>query len=574
MKDLYNLVIMKNVLSFLFVLISIHSSGQEKISDLLTGNGFGKNSFAIIVANEDYQSYSDVYVENEELAINQAERFQQMLIKKLGVPPENIQFFPDATNTHIKLAITKLQRSIPDNSNLIFYYRGKIFTDTTTSELYLVPVDVSDNETFFMFGLKDLCTRLNTINKKGVSILIDCLPDIKTGINCMLDNGFVKGIIPESDIINMTMYSLRVRKDIAGTKPSVPLNARNPEIIITEPFLKVVETKALSAIIKGRIESGCNVDVISVNGQEAHNLPDGSFMARVNLEEGENKIAVEAKNCIGWSRDYITFITPIKPPDEPTEETEDTSEVTELEESGKNFAVIIGISKYSDPIMPDLFYPIKDALKVREVLIANYTFDTKNVLLLQNPPKERIIKTLDSLNRIITPNDNLLIFYAGHGTWDEKLSMGYWLPADAAAKIINNWLMNSIITSYVSQCNARHTLVIADACFGGSIFRTRAFKPEEDKSISELYSKSSKKAMTSGDLTEVPDQSVFVLNFISTLSENKDNYLSAEKLFFNIKPKVVNTIDLIPQFGTIKNAGDQGGDFIFFKKREEAIKFR
>jgi len=144
--------------------------------------------------------------------------------------------------------------------------------------------------------------------------------------------------------------------------------------------------------------------------------------------------------------------------------------------------------------------------------------------------------------------------------------MGYWLPSDAAAKIYDNWLMNSIITSYVSQCNARHTLVIADACFGGSIFRTRAFKSEEEKAISELYSKTSKKAMTSGDLTEVPDKSVFVQNFIFLLSENKDDYLSSEKLFFNIKPKVVNTIDLIPQFGIIKNAGDQGGDYIFFRK--------
>ena len=134
--------------------------------------------------------------------------------------------------------------------------------------------------------------------------------------------------------------------------------------------------------------------------------------------------------------------------------------------------------------------------------------------------------------------------------------------------------MNSIITSYVSLCNARHTLVIADACFGGSIFRTRAFKQEDEKPISELYSKTSKKAMTSGDLTEVPDKSVFVQNFILLLSENTDNYLSSEKLFFSLKPKVVNTIDLIPQFGTIKNAGDQGGDYIFFKKRQASINFR
>jgi hypothetical protein len=72
--------------------------------------------------------------------------------------------------------------------------------------------------------------------------------------------------------------------------------------------------------------------------------------------------------------------------------------------------------------------------------------------------------------------------------------------------------------------------------------------------------------MTSGDLTEVPDESIFVKNFILLLSENKESYLPSEKLFFGIKPKVVSSADLIPQFGIIKNAGDQGGDFIFFKK--------
>jgi hypothetical protein len=111
-------------------------------------------------------------------------------------------------------------------------------------------------------------------------------------------------------------------------------------------------------------------------------------------------------------------------------------------------------------------------------------------------------------------------------------------------------------------------MVVADACFGGSIFRTRALPPEEVKSIAEMYYKPSKKAMTSGDLMEVPDESVFVKTFLELLSANKENYLPAEKLFFSIKPSVAKQADLIPQFGTIKNAGDQGGDFVFFRKQQ------
>ena len=34
---------------------------------------------------------------------------------------------------------------------------------------------------------------------------------------------------------------------------------------------------------------------------------------------------------------------------------------------------------------------------------------------------------------------------------------------------------------------------------------------------------------------------------------------------------MVKEADLIPQFGTIKNAGDQGGDFIFFRKQNRKL---
>jgi hypothetical protein len=556
---------MRWVLVYIVLPFCLQLNSQESVVQTLTAKGYGKNTRAIIIANEDYQSYSSVYVENEDLAINQAERFQQLLIKKLGVLPENIQFYPDALNTNIKLAIAKLQRNFPASANLIFYYRGKTYSDGSSGETFLVPVDVSDNETFYMLGLKDLCSRLNVLNRNGICIFIDAFPGTKSGTSCIMDNGMMEADNPLPAVKNLAVYTLK--PSAAAAEEKIPANAAKPEILITEPAAKTNETAELSVMIKGKVKSGCRIDVISVNGQESHFSSDGSFLARVALSEGKNIVAIEVKNCAGWTRDYVIFnMTPgaIDPAD--AADSALYAENNTLRELGRNFGVIIGVSKYIDPVMPDLYYPIFDARNVRNALTGNYTFEDKNVLLMENPTKGKIIGTLDSLNKILTPKDNLLIFYAGHGSWDERTSMGYWLPADAAARVIDNWMMNSIITGYVSQSNARHTLVIADACFGGSIFRTRAFKPEEERSVSYLYLKTSKKAMTSGDLTEVPDESVFVKNFIQQLTDNKDNYLSSEELFFRIKPNVVKVIDLIPQFGIIKNAGDQGGDFIFFRK--------
>jgi hypothetical protein len=77
----------------------------------------------------------------------------------------------------------------------------------------------------------------------------------------------------------------------------------------------------------------------------------------------------------------------------------------------------------------------------------------------------------------------------------------------------------------------------------------------------------SRKAMTSGTLKEVPDKSTFMEFFLKRLKDNQDKYLTAEKLFFQIREPVINNspIGQVPQFGVIRETGDEGGEFIFMK---------
>ena len=56
----------------------------------------------------------------------------------------------------------------------------------------------------------------------------------------------------------------------------------------------------------------------------------------------------------------------------------------------------------------------------------------------------------------------------------------------------------------------KHTLLVADACFSGGIFKTRSAFGTPPAATNALYNLPSRKAMTSGTLTEVPDKSVFV----------------------------------------------------------------
>jgi hypothetical protein len=232
----------------------------------------------------------------------------------------------------------------------------------------------------------------------------------------------------------------------------------------------------------------------------------------------------------------------------------------------RNYALLIGNEEYDDPNIPELEEPVKDVNEMYNTLTKDYNFDAENVTLLKNQTKSEIIGTLHQLRSKITPNDNLLIFYAGHGYWDEGMGVGYWLPKDARKENPVNWIPNTDLTNYIGAIKSKHTLLIADACFSGGIFKTRsAFSTTY--AIEMLYQPNSRKAITSGYLTVVPDRSVFFQYLIKNLKENTNEYLSAEELFSKMRMAVINNSSNVPQFGTIQNVGDEGGDFIFIKKK-------
>ena len=198
--------------------------------------------------------------------------------------------------------------------------------------------------------------------------------------------------------------------------------------------------------------------------------------------------------------------------------------------------------------------------------MGNYSFEPENITLLRNANRADIIRTLDKLSYQLTPRDNLLIFYAGHGFWDENKETGYWLPADAEEQSSVNWIRNSTIQDYIDDIDTRHTLLITDACFAGSIFKTRGAFQDASMAVNKLYSLSSRKAMTSGNLKEVPDKSVFIEYFLKRLLNNDKKYISSGELYNSFRDAVLNNSPNIPQYGVIQDTGDEGGEFIFIKR--------
>jgi hypothetical protein len=243
-------------------------------------------------------------------------------------------------------------------------------------------------------------------------------------------------------------------------------------------------------------------------------------------------------------------------------------------EVGDYYALIIGVEEYLDIQIKDLDLPIDDASQLYDILTNYYTFDPSRVILLKNATEEQIIESFDVLSQKITPTDNLLIFYAGHGFWDSEKKLGYWLPSDATQRNTAKWILNSAIRDYISSIQSKHTLLISDACFSGSIFkRSRNAFENSSPYVQELYRNPSRKAMTSGNLSEVPDKSVFTYFLIKRLTENTKQFLPASDLFYSFSEEVSNNTtnskgeSITPLFGTIDGCGtDDGGQFIFIRR--------
>jgi hypothetical protein len=231
--------------------------------------------------------------------------------------------------------------------------------------------------------------------------------------------------------------------------------------------------------------------------------------------------------------------------------------------TGKYYALIIGISNYDDQQINELDKPIKDAELFYNTITSKYTFEKENVKMLRNATMAEIVDALDFYAKRVTSNDNFLIFYAGHGVWDASSEIGFWLPSDAKKSSKLAWFRNSTLRDYLREIKSKHTLLISDACFGGSIFKSRSAFTDATTAINKLYELPSRKAMTSGTLTEVPDQSAFLKYMIDRLQNNFEKYLSSEQLFGKFRMAVINNSNVLPQFGVIQDVGDEGGDFIF-----------
>ncbi len=190
--------------------------------------------------------------------------------------------------------------------------------------------------------------------------------------------------------------------------------------------------------------------------------------------------------------------------------------------------------------------------------------------LVDNATRARLIEALSEMRRGLSAGDSLLVFYAGHGLYDEKAGRGYWLPVDASADDQSNWLSNAFVTDTLRAMDARHVLVIADSCYSGTLTLGIKLKPGGGSGPMQLASLRSRVALTSGGLEPVEDdagdgRSVFTTALLRALEDNA-GAIDGQLLHRSIVRPVMLESCQTPEYGDIRNAGHEGGDFCFVRK--------
>jgi uncharacterized repeat protein (TIGR01451 family) len=242
-------------------------------------------------------------------------------------------------------------------------------------------------------------------------------------------------------------------------------------------------------------------------------------------------------------------------------------------EVGEYYGLIIGIDEYSGE-WPPLKNAVNDAKGVADILTSKYTFQYMKTLYNKDATRDNILKEFEVLLQKVKENDNVLIYYSGHGEYIQNMDKGFWVPVDASAKSISKYISNEDIRSFLTGIHSKHTLLVTDACFSGDIFRGKTMTiPYENSTryYSKMYSLSSRKALTSGGVEPVIDRgkdnhSIFAFYFLEALKNNTEKYFDAGQVFEFLKIPVVNNSYQTPAYSPIRNTGDEGGQFIFIMK--------
>ena len=247
---------------------------------------------------------------------------------------------------------------------------------------------------------------------------------------------------------------------------------------------------------------------------------------------------------------------------------------------GKSYALIFATNEYEN--YNPLRNPLNDAEDLAKTLREDYGFE---VDIRPNMKLEDVFNTLDEYQnkRKFEPNDQLLIFFAGHGTFKPKPDdMGYIIAKDSARNGVplRIYLSFSDLAKMVNSIDCSHILLILDVCQGGYFGQVGRRNGGEndgdyrkisaDELISKVIGRKSRKYITSAGMEYASDgsrrNSPFAYRLLEILRKDALKDENGLLTFDEIAAGVKNIAGQTPFSGEFLD-NEPGSDFFFRIKR-------
>ncbi|RLD23318.1 MAG: hypothetical protein DRI71_05595 [Bacteroidetes bacterium] len=241
-----------------------------------------------------------------------------------------------------------------------------------------------------------------------------------------------------------------------------------------------------------------------------------------------------------------------------------------------DYALLFGIGEYDE--WSNLFNPIKDAETIAEELESMYGFKTE--VVTNATTSEIMAKLREYAVKSYQKDDQLFIFFAGHGQFDEIFTEGYLVGTDSKVNDPGktSYISHSTLRTVVNNIPSEHIFLTLDACFGGT------FDPlvarSGSRGMDDMYSDitqaefiqrrlrfKTRKYVTSGGKQYVADgkpggHSPFARKFLQALRDygGQDRILTLQELngyLLNLKME--------PHAGEFGD-NEPGSDFVFIAR--------
>ncbi len=237
----------------------------------------------------------------------------------------------------------------------------------------------------------------------------------------------------------------------------------------------------------------------------------------------------------------------------------------------KDYAIFFATDQYDN--WGDLVNPIYDSKAIGKELEERYGFEVRIVENIDQNDVFTILREYALMN--YKPQDQLFIFFAGHGQYDETFGEGYVVARNSIANDPgkNTYISHNRLRNNIDNIKCEHIFLVMDVCFGGTfdpvLASSRGVYSELDnvEFMVKKLSVKTRKYLTSGGKEYVSDgipgkHSPFASRFLEALKTNggEDRLLTISEL-----GSFMERLQTTPRLGSFGTDQD-GSDFLFIAK--------